>query len=201
MGYVGQMTKRASFLIHQPVSKATGGREDSFGLLLTCFGALEKMSGRRGLEEGQSQWENRWRLRVRFQSSLESGIGLRMRAVVDNRSFMIDSYTLVGEKQRYYEFILRESDRVGGAITLPPTIGAGGGGLYSYVSVAGGETSIQSDDLIGKNILNVARSTNNAQIIFTGTPTGSQAKFTSSTGTVDLGSALGAGEWIQVIYG
>lgn len=201
MGYVGQMTKRASFLIHQPVLKNSGGREDSFGLLLTCFGALEKLRGQRGLEAGQSQFENRWKLRVRFQSSLESGIGLRMRAVVDNRSFMIDSYTLISEKQMYYEFILRESDRVGGAVTLPALIGDGGGGLYSYTSVSGGETSIQSNDLIGKNILNVARSTNNAQIIFTGTPTGSQALFTSSTGTVLLGSALGAGEWIQVIYG
>lgn len=201
MGYVGQMTKRASFLIHQPVQTLTGGREDTFGLLLTTFGALQKTSGHRSIETGQTQWNNSWKLRVRYQEDLENGIGLRMRVVVDNRSFMIDSYTLTQEKHRYYEFILSEGERSNGAVSLPDLTEGGSGGLYQYQTILGGETSVSDSSLIGKNILSAARSTNALYIITAGTPDGAQVKFTSATGTLEYITPLAANEWISVVYG
>jgi len=70
---------------------------------------------------------------------------------------------------------------------------------WDYLAV-GGETSISDGVLVGVDVLDIRRNGIGLQIIYSGTPTGSQVKFTSATGAVEFGFALGAEEYIKVIY-
>ena len=67
-------------------------------------------------------------------------------------------------------------------------------------TASGGETSISDGDLVGVDVLDVRRNGIGLEVIFTGTPTGSQVKFTQGTGTLEFGFALGDDEYILVIY-
>jgi hypothetical protein len=70
---------------------------------------------------------------------------------------------------------------------------------YDFTAV-GGETTISNSVLIGVDILDVRRNGIGLQVITVGTPTGSQVKFTSGSGSLEFGFALGADEYINVIY-
>lgn len=68
-----------------------------------------------------------------------------------------------------------------------------------YTAV-GGETSITFADTIGYACLYVSRGGVDAQnILTTGTPTGDDVKFVSSTGVLTFGRALEAGEYIRML--
>ncbi len=69
-----------------------------------------------------------------------------------------------------------------------------------YTAV-GGETSITFADTIGYACLYVSRGGVDAQnILTTGTPTGDDVKFVSSTGVLTFGRALEAGEYIRGLF-
>lgn len=69
-----------------------------------------------------------------------------------------------------------------------------------YTAV-GGETSITFTDTIGYACLYVSRGGVDAQnILTTGTPTGDDVKFVSSTGVLTFGRALEAGEYIRGLF-
>lgn len=69
-----------------------------------------------------------------------------------------------------------------------------------YTAV-GGETSITFADTIGYSCLYVSRGGVDAQnILTTGTPTGDDVKFVSSTGILTFGRALEAGEYIRSLF-
>jgi predicted secreted protein len=91
--------------------------------------------------------------------------------------------------------------RVNGGISIvaPPPTGEGDPEIYTY-EATGGETTISDSDIIGAVMLDIEREGIGLQIITAGTPTGSQVKFTSATGTLEFGYALGAGEWINGLY-
>lgn len=66
---------------------------------------------------------------------------------------------------------------------------------------SGGETSITFADTIGYACLYVSRGGVDAQnILTTGTPTGDDVKFISSTGVLTFGRALAAGEYIRGLF-
>jgi predicted secreted protein len=67
-------------------------------------------------------------------------------------------------------------------------------------TAAGGETSITFADTIGYACLYVSRGGIDAQSILTsGTPTGDNVKFISSTGVLTFGRALEAGEFVRML--
>lgn len=69
-----------------------------------------------------------------------------------------------------------------------------------YTAV-GGETSITFADTIGFSCLYVSRGGVDAQNILTsGTPTGDDVKFVSSTGVLTFGRSLAAGEYIRGLF-
>lgn len=67
-------------------------------------------------------------------------------------------------------------------------------------NATGGETTISNAAIINDEVLDVRRNGIGLEVIVTGTPTGSQVKYTAATGSFTFGMALGAGEWIVVIY-
>jgi predicted secreted protein len=68
-------------------------------------------------------------------------------------------------------------------------------------TASGGETSITFADTIGYACLYVSRGGLDAQnILTTGTPTGDDVKFVSSTGVLTFGRALAAGEYIRGLF-
>jgi predicted secreted protein len=68
-------------------------------------------------------------------------------------------------------------------------------------TASGGETSITFADTIGYACLYVSRGGVDAQnILTTGTPTGDDVKFISSTGVITFGRALAAGEYIRGLF-
>lgn len=68
-------------------------------------------------------------------------------------------------------------------------------------TASGGETSITFADTIGYACLYVSRGGVDAQnILTTGTPTGDDVKFVSSTGVLTFGRALSAGEYIRGLF-
>jgi predicted secreted protein len=68
-------------------------------------------------------------------------------------------------------------------------------------TASGGETSITFSDTIGYSCLYVSRGGVDAQnILTTGTPTGDDVKFTTSTGVITFGRPLAAGEYIRGLF-
>lgn len=67
-------------------------------------------------------------------------------------------------------------------------------------NATGGETTISNAAIINDEVLDVRRNGIGLEIISVGTPTGNQVKYISATGSFEFGMALGAGEWILVIY-
>jgi len=68
-------------------------------------------------------------------------------------------------------------------------------------TATGGETSITFADTIGYTCLYVSRGGVDAQnILNSGTPTGDDVKFISSTGVLTFGRALAAGEYIRGLF-
>jgi predicted secreted protein len=67
-------------------------------------------------------------------------------------------------------------------------------------TAAGGETSITFADTIGYACLYVSRGGVDAQnILTTGTPTGDNVRFVSSTGVLTFGRPLAAGEYVRLL--
>jgi predicted secreted protein len=72
--------------------------------------------------------------------------------------------------------------------------------LTKGYTAAGGETTITFADTIGYACLYVSRGGIDAQSILTsGTPTGDNVKFISSTGVLTFGRALEAGEFVRML--
>lgn len=73
--------------------------------------------------------------------------------------------------------------------------------LTKGYTAAGGETTVTFADAIGYACLYVSRGGIDAQNILTsGTPTGDNVKFISSTGVITFGRALEAGEFIRTLF-
>ena len=67
-------------------------------------------------------------------------------------------------------------------------------------NATGGEVTIANPLIVSADILDVRRNGIGLEVITSGTPNGSQVLFTSLTGTLEFGMALGVGEWILTIY-
>lgn len=84
------------------------------------------------------------------------------------------------------------------------TIGPGTGpanniDVYLYIAT-GGETTISNSVLIGTTVIDVERNGVGLVVKTTSATSANEVQFTSGTGTLTFGYALGQGEYIQVIY-
>lgn len=70
---------------------------------------------------------------------------------------------------------------------------------YTYIAT-GGETTISNAALIGRTILSVDRSHSEHEVITSGTPTDSQALYTSAAGQMDFSYAMYPGEYTLILY-
>lgn len=115
-------------------------------------------------------------------------------------SCLVDDFTIntdAGGQATYSMSMTMVSDPTFIQTPVPP----GGTVVNAYEFFAtGGETTISNSSLIGVQILDVRRNGIGLDVVTSGTPTGSQAKFTSGSGSLEFGMALGASEWILVIY-
>lgn len=91
--------------------------------------------------------------------------------------------------------------KLGGAFTQSQTPTQGGTVVDSWdYEATGGETTIGDGSLVGVDVLDVRRNGIGLQVIVSGTPNNNQVKFTSGSGQLEFGYALGADEYILVIY-
>ena len=80
-------------------------------------------------------------------------------------------------------------------------IDSGGDNVQAYdYTATGGETTISNAVLVGNEVIDVRRNGIGLEVIYSGTPTGSQVKFNSGNGSLEFGFALGVDEYILVIY-
>ena len=89
----------------------------------------------------------------------------------------------------------------GATIDPSGTIITGGATIMKQYTAAGGETTITWTDLIGNTCLYVSRGGIDVrEIITTGSPTGDQVKFDTTTGTLTFGRVLESDEFIRGLF-
>ena len=76
----------------------------------------------------------------------------------------------------------------------------GGIVYYKHYDPAGGETSITWTDMIGKTCVYVSRGGVDTRQIVSGTPTGEQVSFNSTTGTLTFGRALNSQDFVNALF-
>lgn len=95
------------------------------------------------------------------------------------------------------DYDIRVTGAVNASSTLP-SAGTGDAEVLVYTA-SGGETSFSDAALISATVIDVER--NGVGLIVVGTtPSVNEVQFNSGTGTLTFNYALGAGEYIQVIY-
>lgn len=95
------------------------------------------------------------------------------------------------------DYTIRVSGDVTASNTLPG-LGQDDVSVYMYTAT-GGETTISNSVLIGSTVIDVERN-GIGLIVVSSSPNTNQVQFNSSTGSLTFDYALGAGEYIQVIY-
>jgi hypothetical protein len=111
----------------------------------------------------------------------------------------ITSSTFNGDATAFSDFQLELQGTGAYTVADLPTENFGEVNLYEYDAI-GGETEISNVAITNKTVLEVMRDGIAYKVILTGTPAGNQVKYTTSTGTLTFGAALGVGEWIAVQY-
>jgi len=108
---IGKRTSIVKFEENQPVDLGNGRKKDQYVEFLTAWGALRKITGRRGFEAFQSNLIGKWELVVNWQQALENKVWKSMRVVVsNNRFFTVESITVDEEEyKKDYVFILNET--------------------------------------------------------------------------------------------
>lgn len=135
---------------------------------------------------------------VRFRIRSGTGVGKRNRVVFDGRVCQIEGISDYLDQE--FQFL----DCVYSEAATSVSSGGGSGTVASglqakYLTVVIG-TTITDATLAGKTLVNIYRNGIAPEIITTGTPTGSQVLWDSSTGEFTFGLALGSGEYVYVIY-
>jgi SPP1 family predicted phage head-tail adaptor len=104
---VGQLNTTVLFKTNTPTTLGAGS-VDNYTDLLTTKGEFKKMNGNRVISFGEIVEENRYMLRVRYDTDLDAGLRINGKVVIDGRWFTIASMELVEGKKRYYQLFLNE---------------------------------------------------------------------------------------------
>lgn len=138
---------------------------------------------------------------VKFRVRAGSGIGKNNRILYNGRVCIIEGIRYV-EQDNEFQFIdCRYSENGDSVIgTGTGASSAGGGILTKYLSFTPGSTTITDTVIIGKRVIAVNR--NGIQLKEVTTPaSGEEVNVNTVTGLFTFGSALGANEYILLIYG
>lgn len=103
--HIGELKEIVTFKKNTP-STLGAGAKDSYSTLLTTRGRLRKKSGNRTLSFGSIDEHNQWELIVRFQTALETNLRMDVKIEIGGRTFTINSFEKIGEKNFYYVFNL-----------------------------------------------------------------------------------------------
>lgn len=104
---IGEFTKTVVFKQNTPTTLGAG-KKDAYTTLLTTKGRLKKQSGSRSLGFGDIQITNSYELLVRYQSSLATNLRADVKIEIDSKTFTIQTFEKIGEKNFYYRFIIVE---------------------------------------------------------------------------------------------
>jgi hypothetical protein len=109
---IAEMRERGS--LQNSSNPAYGyGQKDSYSEvsgLGDVRGRLRKLGGNRTNDFGEVSFSNRWEWIVRFETAIETNLFKSSRWVIENRFFTIDSYELMGNRKRFYRFVLTEKE-------------------------------------------------------------------------------------------
>lgn len=115
-------------------------------------------------------------------------------------SCLVENVSITGSASAIsgFSYTLKINGSVSASST--PTTGGTTVDSWSYTEAVGGTVTIGTAELIGADVLIVDRNGIGLEVITTGTPTGNQVLFTSGTGQLEFGYALGIDEYINVVY-
>ncbi len=105
--HIGELRSIIRFETNDP-NVLGAGMQDDYATLLTTRGKLTKLSGRRAVEGMAVMLNSDYRLIVRLQEALT--LNNRIRVVIDNRYFTIDSIEKIDQKRFYYSLDLSEQE-------------------------------------------------------------------------------------------
>jgi hypothetical protein len=171
--------------------------KNSFTLTLSGVVSLNE-TGSLALPDLRQKQISQQTLLMRFQRTDEGGA-----IYTDELSFFITNSTDSGSFDGVNIFNI--SGQGTGPITqiftptVPVPIGAGLVYRYDYTATAN-ETGFTDSGLIGKTILEVNTDGVGNQVIFSGTPVGSEVKYISSTGQFIWAIPMEPGEGIYILY-
>lgn len=104
---IGKFTKTVVFQNNTQVAQGAG-YADSYSNLLTTKGYLKTNSGGRGLNAFEVTSDVTFELWVRYQSTLETNLSVKMRVVIDSVNYTVSSWEKIEEKRKYYKLIITE---------------------------------------------------------------------------------------------
>jgi hypothetical protein len=115
-------------------------------------------------------------------------------------SAIVESVSITGSATNAASFSY--TLKINGTLSASSTPTSGGTTIatWSYTEAIGGTGTIGSGDLIGADVIIVDRNGIGLEVITSGTPTSEQVKFTTGTGQLEFGYALGIDEVIWVVY-
>lgn len=108
--HIGKLAQSGQLQTNTPVAQGAGFK-DSYATLLTCRGELTKMSGSRFLDNSETVMDNKWQWVCRYQAAIQNITQKKsIRWIIDGRRFTVNGYELIGQKKRYFRFILLENE-------------------------------------------------------------------------------------------
>jgi hypothetical protein len=115
-------------------------------------------------------------------------------------SCLVENVSITGSATNAasFSYTLKINGTVSNSTT--PTSGGTTVDSWDYTEASGGTTIIGAAELIGADVLLVDRNGIGLQVITAGTPDNNQVLFTSGTGQLEFGYALGVDEYILVVY-
>lgn len=99
---IGKLNKRVTFKINIPEALGAG-YADSYFDLITVWCSLKKSTGNKGVSFGEVNVTSSYTLLIRYQSYIESNLRGDVKAVIDGKSYSIEDWELIEEKDFYYK--------------------------------------------------------------------------------------------------
>ena len=177
-------------------SDGRGGETVSYSLLTQLYADVQSETDTRTLQELGFTVNDIYKVRTRFVNITNAA-----KILWNGNYYTIHKTSDLGLRQRYLEIICYTKQGASQTIQINPAVNN-----LEYITV-GGETSLTYNgipSLIGKTVLLVSiGGVETGAIITTGTPTGSQILFNSTTGTLTFSNdtlPLPANVLIRILY-
>lgn len=159
-------------------------------------------SGMINLADFDTLWQGQTKLLMRFQRTSDAGA-----VYTSEASFFISQLSDTGPYKDAATYTVNLQGTGGITNIASPTTSLNNNPVKRYPTIGNslgisvGATSFSNAALIGKDILEVVKDgLGQAKLITSGTPVAKEAKYTSSTGTIEFGVQFEAGEEAYVLY-